>query len=512
MNTIRLRAGTPDDYNRDYLPEEIKGSDIVVNENGNNSQPYPEHLKEFHGELVQGQENTWYEYVPEKYDGSKPVPLVISNHGGLMNGWGQCIYSSWSLLADREGFIVVYPTSTIPGFWQIVMPDDDQGEKIIDNRPVPEPERDMSKNPDMQFLLKLIEHMEKKYNIDKGRIFMQGMSMGNMMTSQFAHYYGYLLAGAAGSAGAGPLGVVFDQDGELINEGGPLAIWETRPENNGFGVRTHQKEAELDKYNRFYWMKINECDPIPEISIVGEDNFAFYKGGKADLVYLDVKNRDHGQTLDEAFLYWDYLFSGTHRDPDGKIVHEKTRIPRRGDSYAAAFEPGVAKVWWHNEVQNLSQAPVRWQKLKYHGLNGGQKVRGEYTMVPVQFLAEMAGGEYLPSEDTLTAEIRLPDGRVCQFARGSIGCLTDNTLRSMYCEALHRNGELLVSVEWFARSILGLQVSTCNDVVYVTDHWAELSYICADLIRDIFSGFTMPDDFTHLEHIKFFGDPEEAED
>ena len=227
---------------------------------------------------------------------------------------------------------------------------------------------------------------------------------------------------------------------------------------------------------------------------------------------MDVKNRDHGQTLDEAFLYWDYLFSGTYRDPDGKIVHEKTRIPRRGDSYAAAFEPGVAKVWWHNEVQNLSQAPLKWQKLKYHGLNGGQKVRGEYTMVPVKFLAEMAGGEYLPSEDTLTAEIRLPDGRVCQFARGSIGCLTDNTLRSMYCEALHRNGELLVSVEWFARSILGLQVSTCNDVVYVTNHWAELSYICADLIKDIFSGFTMPDDFTHLEHIKFFGDPEKAED
>ena len=36
-----LRPGTPDDDNREYLPEKIKGSDIVVNENGNNSQPYP---------------------------------------------------------------------------------------------------------------------------------------------------------------------------------------------------------------------------------------------------------------------------------------------------------------------------------------------------------------------------------------------------------------------------------------------------------------------------------------
>ena len=46
-----LRPGTPDDDNREYLPEKIKGSDIVVNENGNNSQPYPERLKECHEKM-----------------------------------------------------------------------------------------------------------------------------------------------------------------------------------------------------------------------------------------------------------------------------------------------------------------------------------------------------------------------------------------------------------------------------------------------------------------------------
>ena len=44
---MRVRPGTPDDDNREYLPEKIKNSDIVVNENGNNSQPYPERLKEY---------------------------------------------------------------------------------------------------------------------------------------------------------------------------------------------------------------------------------------------------------------------------------------------------------------------------------------------------------------------------------------------------------------------------------------------------------------------------------
>ena len=53
QGTVILRAGTPNDENRDYLPEAIKGSDMVVNENGNNSQPYPERLVECTGTLTE---------------------------------------------------------------------------------------------------------------------------------------------------------------------------------------------------------------------------------------------------------------------------------------------------------------------------------------------------------------------------------------------------------------------------------------------------------------------------
>ena len=107
-----LRPGTPDDDNREYLPEKIKGSDIVVNENGNNSQPYPERLKECHGVIADNIEDEWYEYVPESYDPSKKTPLVLSMHGGLMTGWGQAIYTSWTMAADRDGFILVFPNAS----------------------------------------------------------------------------------------------------------------------------------------------------------------------------------------------------------------------------------------------------------------------------------------------------------------------------------------------------------------------------------------------------------------
>ncbi|HRF46054.1 MAG TPA: hypothetical protein PLC98_00405, partial [Anaerolineales bacterium] len=101
---MRLRPGTPDDDNRDYLPERIKGSDIVVNENGNNSQPYPEKLREFNEALTtNGKNAVWYEYVPSGYDPGQKTPLVVSLHGGLMTGWGQAIYTSWTFMAEKHG-------------------------------------------------------------------------------------------------------------------------------------------------------------------------------------------------------------------------------------------------------------------------------------------------------------------------------------------------------------------------------------------------------------------------
>ena len=496
---IHLPAGTPDDTNREYLPEKIKHTDIVVNENGNNSLPWPERLRECTGVLADGVEDRWYEYVPASYDGTKPVPLVVGCHGGLMTGWGHAIYTSWTMVADREGFICVFPDAHTQRMWTVEGIFDNWDPNSAPDLPIQRAPRDWRENHDMKYLEALIGRMEEKYNIDRGRVFMQGMSMGNFMTGMFARYRGQLLAGAAGSGGPARPEMLYDKDGNVMNLGGPLAIWQSRPEKNGLPPGATYDESVINKYARFYWMKVNECDPIPQIRIEGEDNFAFYKGQKADLVYLDIKNRDHGQTLDEAFLYWDYLFSGVRKEADGTVVCGQTRRPRTGDSFALAFAADRRCCWFQNRVQPLPAAPVQWQKLKYHGLNGGQLVRGDYLCVPLRFLAEAFNCEYLPAEDGLTALVKLPDGREAQFARGSIGCLLDDSLRCMYCEAIHREGELLVSVEWFSRYLFNCHVTVNNGVVYVTDHFAELSFFMADLIQDLLDGKALPADFTHID-------------
>ena len=130
---------------------------------------------------------------------------------------------------------------------------------------------------------------------------------------------------------------------------------------------------------------------------------------------------------------------------------------------------------------------ILWQKLKYHGLDGGQAVRGEYLCVPLSFVARVFEAELTPSADSLSAVLVLKDGRTLQFARGSIGCVIDNRIQAMLCEALHRNGELYISFEWFCRSLYDLHVSTYADVLYATDHYAMLSMNMADLIHDILS-------------------------
>ena len=173
--------------------------------------------------------------------------------------------------------------------------------------------------------------------------------------------------------------------------------------------------------------------------------------------------------------------------------------PRTGDGFAMAFAEGRSCCWFENRVQALPTAPVWWQKLKYHGLDGGQLVRGEYLCVPLRFLARAFGAEYLPLDGGAAAALRLPDGREAQFARGSIGCLIDDTMRCMYCEALQREGELLVSAEWFCRYLFNCQVSVCNGVVYITDHFAELSFFLADLILDLLDGKALPEDYKSID-------------
>lgn len=489
---IVLLPGEPNDKNREYLPEAIRGSDMVVNENGNNSQVFPPRLKEYKECIVAGEgEDVWYEYVPANYDPERKTPLVISCHGGLMTGWGQCIYTSWSHVADREGFIVVFPDAHSQRMWQIAF---DPAKKEALSKPIPGlPQIALQDGPiseyhDVKLLLGLMERMQEKYNIDQGRIYIQGMSMGNAMASQMARQYGYLFAGAAGSGCPTDTSLLFDEEGKVKNTGGPLDIMVSRLEHDVAPPYYSLKNKDTLMENYRYWKLVNGCTGMPEISVRGDYNFIFFHGEKARFSVMDVKNRDHGQTFDDAEYVWDYNFSGVRRKGDGTLEHTGCEKERKGDKMAIAVAEGCDRAWVNGEIVPVNGRVFSRKKVKYHGLGGKEIVRGEYLYVPAAFCGRLSEASLRQKEDGSVCELDLRTGEHLQFAKGSVGCVADNRVESMLCEAVHQDGTLYLPLVWFAERFWGAHCSDCEQVTYITDHPARISTYTAWILKSMLGG------------------------
>jgi polyhydroxybutyrate depolymerase len=111
-----------------------------------------------------GETREYLLFVPRSYDRSKPTPLVISMHGAALWGAAQMELSKWNEVADREGFIVVYPSGVRgagPRHWR---------------------EEDGSREGrDVRFISELIDTLRASYNIDPRMIYANGLSNGGGM-------------------------------------------------------------------------------------------------------------------------------------------------------------------------------------------------------------------------------------------------------------------------------------------------------------------------------------------
>ena len=127
-----------------------------------------------------GHPQTWYEYIPPQLRGTnEKVPLLFYFHGGGCVPLYGAEQSDWHEVADREGFIVVYPEASQQNMWN-----------AWDDR------EDLT-HSDRDFLLALIEHMKKVHPIDETRIYVSGFSMGGMMSNAMACSLPNVIAAAA---------------------------------------------------------------------------------------------------------------------------------------------------------------------------------------------------------------------------------------------------------------------------------------------------------------------------
>jgi polyhydroxybutyrate depolymerase len=112
-----------------------------------------------------GTERCYFLYVPDDYDPNQPMPLVFSFHGFSSNPNSQSLISGWHKLADKEGFLVVYPQGTdFPQRW-------DSGTTW-----------NVTEVDDVQYFLDMLEDVSTVAAVDTTRVYVNGFSNGGGMT------------------------------------------------------------------------------------------------------------------------------------------------------------------------------------------------------------------------------------------------------------------------------------------------------------------------------------------
>jgi polyhydroxybutyrate depolymerase len=140
------------------------------------------------GSIISGGEKRSYLlHVPTGYNPATPAPLVISIHGFMAWPEQQMQTTRWNDLADRHGFLVVYPSGTgFPKRWRAGSPGQDATALM----------------QDVTFIADLIDALATRYNIDASRVYANGLSNGGGMSFRLACQLADRIAAAGGVAGA----------------------------------------------------------------------------------------------------------------------------------------------------------------------------------------------------------------------------------------------------------------------------------------------------------------------
>ena len=131
-------------------------------------------------------------FVPQAYDGSKAVPLVIALHGlgGTEGGWMDNYQQQLPALAEKHGFIAASPLGYRPdGFYGFSYGSD----------PISRRKQELSEQDVMQVLAR----MRQDYKIDASRVYLMGHSMGAIGTWFLGAKYPDVWAALGAFAGTG---------------------------------------------------------------------------------------------------------------------------------------------------------------------------------------------------------------------------------------------------------------------------------------------------------------------
>ena len=198
--------------------------------------------------IHQGVNREYVLYIPDSYDGSFSVPVVLNFHGFSGDAYQYMNEADMRRLAEAETFILIYPQGLdLDGspHWN-ACPSGGDNKSDVD---------------DFGFIETLVEDVSSNYNIDLGRVYAVGYSNGGMMAYGLANHKSEIIAAVASVSGS-----MLDCTGPTSH---PMPVIHLHGTND-FDLPYNGNNFYNSVQNTIdYWINFNNTNPEP---IVNFDN------------------------------------------------------------------------------------------------------------------------------------------------------------------------------------------------------------------------------------------------
>lgn len=195
-----------------------------------------------------GRTRSYLLHVPRNFDPSQPAAVILALHGGGTNAKTMVKFSGLSEMANRAGFLAVYPNGSgrNPNFltWNV---GNCCGHALRENV------------DDVGFVRVLLDELGRSAKIDPARVFATGISNGGMLAYRLASELSDRIAAIASVAG--PMGT------ETCQATRPVSVLhfhgtcdEFTPYNGGRGPKSFsQADFHSVEFSVRAWIEANEC-------------------------------------------------------------------------------------------------------------------------------------------------------------------------------------------------------------------------------------------------------------
>lgn len=271
---------------------------------------------ELHTMEWQGFTRRWYEYVPKSVkNAGGPVPLVVCMHGRGGSAETFMDLSGMNRVAEERGFIVVFPEASVS----------QQRPGDLRNLLLWSGSYEGRQTDDVGFILKLIEDVKSRRDIDSTRVYACGQSIGGMMTSELAVKASRVFAAVS------PWSAIKSPEDktpppEAIESAIPYMFlfgehdWLCVDRENG--QLPYHVTADIAAFLRNL-MRLYDLDEIPMCYTCGEISYYVYQNPKhvPMLIVGTVKDMTHANYPRESWIAYDEFLSKFTRESDGTLLY-----------------------------------------------------------------------------------------------------------------------------------------------------------------------------------------------